>query len=312
MHLLTVFTPTYNRSSLLSRAYRSLLDQQEQNFNWLIIDDGSSDDTETVVRQWIEEKRIPILYVKKPNGGKYTAMLEAKKYITGEWVLMLDSDDELTRDATQVITGEISKINTSAYPIDEIRAFCKLIDGKRFGDAHFPGSNGVFDATWHEAVLKHGMDAEMLSCIRKETYREILDLPENIWLAGKFRYFPEAVFWARINTRIRYLNQELRIYHIDAQNSVMRNTVNETGYYDDIILAKYFLSENMRHFFKRPSYFISLCLKYIVAGKINRVSTGELFSQASGWRFKLLFIILFIPAQIYYLYGKMIRGSFWR
>jgi hypothetical protein len=102
------------------------------------------------------------------------------------------------------------------------------------------------------------------------------------------------------------------VYHLDADNSVIRNTQNVTGYYDDIILSKYFLTENMGHFFKRPSYYISLCMKYIVAGRINRVRMSTLFTQASGWRFKLLFLLMFIPSQLYYGYGKNIRGAFWR
>jgi len=312
MPLLTVFTPTFNRSSLLSRAYQSLLDQREQNFDWLIIDDGSEDGTEEVVRQWISKGIIPIHYVRKPNGGKYTAMLEAREHIRGDWVIILDSDDELTPDATRVLAEEISRIRESALPIREIRAFCKLADGKTLDHFIFPGNTEVFDATWHEAVLRHGMDTEMLSCLGRETYLDVVHLPDNLWLKEKFRYFSEAVFWARIKTKTRYLNKELRIYHLDAYNSVMRNTSKETGYYDDIIFSRYFLSENTEQFFKRPSYFISLCIKYIVAGRINHVRMSTLFTQASGWRFKLLFLLMFIPSQLYYGYGKNIRGAFWR
>jgi hypothetical protein len=156
------------------------------------------------------------------------------------------------------------------------------------------------------------MDTEMLSCLSKQEYLEVVDLPDPTWLKGKLRNLSEAVFWARIKTKTRYLNKELRIYHLDAENSVMRNTSKETGYYDDIIFSRYFLSENTEQFFKRPSYFISLCIKYIVAGRINRVNASTLFAQASGWRFKLLFIALFIPSQLYYAYGKYVKKSFWR
>jgi len=312
MPMLTVFTPTYNRIALLTRAYGSLLGQQEMNFDWLIVDDGSDDGTESLVRQWINDNKIPIRYFWKPNGGKYTAMLEARKHLNGDWVILLDSDDELTPDATGVMADEISRIPSAAYPIHELRAFSKLSDGNRLDGFAFPGKNGSFDATWHEAVLSRGIDTEMLSCLNREKYLDIINLPENIWLKGRFRYFPEAVFWARIRTRTRYLNRDLRIYHVDAENSVMRNTVKETGYYDDIIFSRFFLAENMGHFFKRPWYYISLCMKYIVAGRINKIGASTLFAQASGWRFKLLFFALFIPSQLYYAYGRYVKGSFWR
>ncbi|MBO4697329.1 MAG: glycosyltransferase family 2 protein [Lachnospiraceae bacterium] len=102
MKLITVCTPTYNRVKLLKRCYESLLTQTSQNFIWQIIDDGSTDNTEKEVEHFISEGRIEIQYVKKPNGGKMSA-LNLSMEITGTelWVC-LDSDDYFLPDAISV------------------------------------------------------------------------------------------------------------------------------------------------------------------------------------------------------------------
>ena len=76
---MTVFTPTFNRRQTLERVYRSLREQTFMDFEWLIVDDGSTDDTGALVAGWREEANFfPIRYHWKPNGGKHTAHKEAK------------------------------------------------------------------------------------------------------------------------------------------------------------------------------------------------------------------------------------------
>lgn len=94
----TVLTPAYNRAGLLCDCFDSLCGQTDFDFEWLIVDDGSTDDTEAVVKGFRTDK-FPIQYIKKPNGGKHTALNAAHPYIHGRYVLLLDSDDALTVDA---------------------------------------------------------------------------------------------------------------------------------------------------------------------------------------------------------------------
>lgn len=96
--LLTILTPTYNRAKLLPACFQSLCSQSSFDFEWLIVDDGSTDNTETVVAGF-QTEQFPIQYIKKLNGGKHTALNTAHPYIRGRYVLMLDSDDTLTTDA---------------------------------------------------------------------------------------------------------------------------------------------------------------------------------------------------------------------
>lgn len=93
---LTIITPTYNRGHLLMNCYESLCRQEDRDFQWIIVDDGSTDGTEHVVKTFT---RFPVDYIQKENGGKHTALNAAHPYIRGRFVLILDSDDYLTPTA---------------------------------------------------------------------------------------------------------------------------------------------------------------------------------------------------------------------
>lgn len=119
---LTIFTPTYNRASYLQRLYDSLLKQAEADFEWLIVDDGSTDNTEEVVNGFMEEKKILIRYHKKVNGGKHSAYNCALDLAAGDWFLCVDADDYLADDAISHVFEKIStlncKIGIAAYKVD--------------------------------------------------------------------------------------------------------------------------------------------------------------------------------------------------
>ena len=109
---ITVFTPTYNRAYTLPRLYSSLTRQKESNFEWLIVDDGSVDETEELIKGWIaQERRFSIRYYKKENGGKPRAINFGIQKAKGNYFLMIDSDDYLTDDAIAKFVGWIKEID---------------------------------------------------------------------------------------------------------------------------------------------------------------------------------------------------------
>ena len=103
MRTLTVFTPSYNRSHTLPRTYASLLSQTCKDFEWLIIDDGSSDGTKELVSRWIDEGIIPIRYIYQENQGMHGAHNTAYQNITTELNTCIDSDDYMPSDAVALI-----------------------------------------------------------------------------------------------------------------------------------------------------------------------------------------------------------------
>lgn len=103
--LLTIFTPTYNRAHLLPRLYNSLLRQSCNDFNWLIIDDGSTDNTRELVQGWIMEGHISIRYHYKENGGMHTGHNAAYELIDTLLNTCIDSDDWLADGAVEKIVN---------------------------------------------------------------------------------------------------------------------------------------------------------------------------------------------------------------
>lgn len=95
MKRLTIFTPTYNRAYILPKLYDSLCEQTCQDFEWLVVDDGSTDYTNKLVEGWIKEKIITIHYVCQENGGKMRAFNKAVSLTETELFVCIDSDDQL-------------------------------------------------------------------------------------------------------------------------------------------------------------------------------------------------------------------------
>lgn len=103
MKRLTVFTPSYNREYCLHYLYNSLCEQSCQDFMWLIVDDGSTDNTKALVDQWIKEAKIEIQYIYKKNGGMHTAHNVAYDNLVTELNVCIDSDDRMAAGAVQSI-----------------------------------------------------------------------------------------------------------------------------------------------------------------------------------------------------------------
>ena len=103
MKKLTVFTPTYNRAYILPEVYKSLLRQSNPAFIWLIIDDGSSDNTQELVQQWQAENKLEIQYIYQENQGMHGAHNTAYENISTELNVCIDSDDFMSDDAVEKI-----------------------------------------------------------------------------------------------------------------------------------------------------------------------------------------------------------------
>lgn len=129
---LTVFTPAYNRAHTLPRTYESMKQQKNTDFIWLIVDDGSSDNTAELVRQWQkEENGFEIRYIYKENGGMHTAHNTAYAHIDTELNTCIDSDDALAPDAVQIIFDAWQQVKDKGYA--GLLALDAEFDGKLIG-----------------------------------------------------------------------------------------------------------------------------------------------------------------------------------
>ncbi len=133
--LISVITPTFNRGNLLKRCYLSLLEQSYMQFEWIVIDDGSTDDTQKIINNLQQQGKINIRYIYKENGGKHTALNEAFKIANGRYSIILDSDDYLSKDALKTIIDYWAKYSEidDIYCISFLRGYC---EGEPIGDMY--------------------------------------------------------------------------------------------------------------------------------------------------------------------------------
>lgn len=132
MKTLTVFTPTYNRAHTLERLYRSLCAQTCKDFDWLVIDDGSTDGTAALIQSFIDEGRLPIRYIYKENGGLYTGYNVAYEVIETELNVCLDSDDAMPENAIEILLHAWREKGSNQYA-GLIGLDCYMDSGKPIG-----------------------------------------------------------------------------------------------------------------------------------------------------------------------------------
>src|ERR1700761_6029199 len=140
----TVFTPTYNRATLLPRVYECLEKQTFRDFEWLVVDDGSTDNTAEVVKEMQSKASFPVRYVAKPNGGKPTAVNRGAKEAEGFLFAILDSDDWFLPESLERFWHHWQSIPTDRQPkFCGVTGLCSYPTGDLIG-ARFP--QDVFDA----------------------------------------------------------------------------------------------------------------------------------------------------------------------
>lgn len=202
---ITVFTPTFNRAYIIHHLYQSLQKQSYSSFEWLVIDDGSTDDTEELFKIWIQEQNsFPIRYYKVKNGGKHRAINQATELAKGELFFIVDSDDYLTEDA-------LENIVKWEQGIQEKEFFCGVSGNRGSSRNHVIGTTftGEYvDATSLERKLFNitGDKAEVF-------YTEVLKRYKFEEIEGE-KFISEATVWDRMaydGFKIRWYNKTIYI-----------------------------------------------------------------------------------------------------
>ncbi len=208
--IITVFTPTYNRAKLLPRLFESLCAQTCMDFEWLIVDDGSTDNTEEVVGSFIKapKQSFPMQYIKKENGGKHTAINLGVKEAKGELFLIADSDDKLSENAIADIT-EVYKTIKGDSSYAGVCGLDEDFNGEIIGSG-LP--QNFIDASSLDIRYRFGVTGDLKEVFRTEVMREYT-FPET---KGE-RFCPEALVWNRIadKYKLRFFNKA--VYSVEYQ-----------------------------------------------------------------------------------------------
>lgn len=190
--MLTVFTPTYNRAHTIELLYHSLLKQTSFDFEWLVINDGSKDQTDDLFNLWLQnDNPFPIRYITINNGGKQRAINKALELAKGDYFFIVDSDDLLLPDAVSFIIQSFESLpkEDSYIGISGIRGD---FNGKPLTRTPNIPDVGYIDATNIQRE-KYDLHADMAEVFYTEKLRKY-KFP--VWEGEKFT--PEAVVWDQI------------------------------------------------------------------------------------------------------------------
>jgi glycosyltransferase involved in cell wall biosynthesis len=206
----TVFTPTYNRAATLHRPYHSLCAQTLRDFEWLVIDDGSTDETRQLVETWQREADFPIHYLYQPNRGKPAACNLGIAEAQGEFFLTLDSDDGCTANALERFLHHWNNIPFEARSrFSAVTALCQNQNGMLVGGMY---PKDVLDSNSIELSYKYKVKGEKWGFQRTDVLKEFPFPVDPV-----HKYVSESVVWLAIARRYqtRFVNEQLRIYWID-------------------------------------------------------------------------------------------------
>jgi glycosyltransferase involved in cell wall biosynthesis len=217
--LFTVFTPTYNRAHTLARVWDSLRKQTFRDFEWLVVDDGSTDGTAELIEGWRREAEFPVRYVHQPNGGKHTAFNRGVAEAAGQVFMSLDSDDECFPEALERFAH-----HWHAIPADEragfsgVTALCSDPDGNIVGERfpYDPTDSDALELRYRYRVGGEKWGFNRVDVLRQHPFPVVPGQP-NV---------PESLVWDRIarHYRTRFVNEALRTYYVQGADSITAQT----------------------------------------------------------------------------------------
>ncbi len=280
---LSIVTPTYNRAYILAECYRSLTKQTCLDFEWIVVDDGSKDNTKELVQSFIAEEKIDIKYIRQENGGKHIAHNTGAEYAQGEMFLCLDSDDQLTEDAVEFakeywrmnkedgIVGILAKRGA----ISNRQPICGM------------WQEGLQSATMFDLWNKYGFSGDTALFFKTE----ILKKEKFIAFAGE-RFIPETALYCEIDKYGAMLLLDKVLYL--------------TEYLPDGLTAKYHML-----LIKNPNgtaytYYQQLCMSCRTKQKLKYAILTQIYKSLSKSKKQLCFnkrkvwlLMAWLPAMLY-------------
>ncbi len=295
---ITVFTPVYNRRHTIHRVFESLQNQTYKEFEWLVIDDGSTDGVEETIKDYIDQAHFTIRYYYKENGGKHTAINLAYQLMESEYFVILDSDDTLNEDALERMLFYWDSMPT------ERKALCWCVvglcadskTGEVVGD-RFPEDINL-QLNPGQAAKK--VNGEKHGCLKLDIAKRY-PFPEPDGTS----FITESIVWNRIGKEYFqfYVNDIFRVYYMDEPDSLTtawyKNHVKE-GYISNYFWKLFKLNDEGVQ--NANDWKVLFLIPYY--GSMAGKKTKEILGGIKIKKYKIIITFMLIPAKL----AKIIRG----
>lgn len=286
----TVFTPFYNSEQTIHRVFNSLNNQTFKDFELILINDGSTDNSHEIVLELIETASFKVNYINnKENKHKMACLMQAVSLAKGDYFLPFDADDECSDNALEVFNYEFSIVTE---PFKEhcitVTALCVDQNGENIGDK-FP-SNPLFSNTFKSHNIE-GIKGEKWGFTKTEVLKGIY-LNDYLYSKG---LIPEGLLWnllAKEGFITKYINVHLRVYYLNVENSI-----SSSGIEKNALGAVIYNICNINWFykgyrFKIPIYFLKCMYFFLQSSVFLDYKLKDYINAIDSKSMKALLIIL--------------------
>lgn len=298
---LTIFTATYNREATLERTYNSLLELRPplnketgkyEEFEWLIVDDGSSDNTPAMVERWCKNNRLPIRYYRQVNQGKHIALNLGVSMARGYMFSDLDSDDTYLPEAF------INFYNGWSSLSKKQQAICKGVSARCVSPhtGEILGSKLPYEPfidTFMELRYRYNVTGEMRGIILTSIMRQY-PFPT---IAENSRFCPETIVWLEMAKKYKELviDKPVLIYNDDANNALTKGRSTNRSR-ENFYLWKAMVNDCViKYILHNPKVMLKSLVGLSRDGLLSHHSPRAIIASVNGWREKLL-ATAFFPA----------------
>jgi len=294
MKKFTIYTPVYNSAKYISRVYESLVKQSYTDFEWIIINDGSKDNSSEKIREFIKKCTFDVNFIDlKENIGFNMSMNLAVKQAKGELFLICHADDEFSSDTLETFSDVWENLDISLKKkVQGIKCNCKNQYGEFVGDL-FPKDLWVADI--FDLIYKYNIKGEKWGFIRTDVFREF-PFPEDQ------KFTSEGVIWHRMYFKYPavFVNKTLRTYYVnDNPDSLSVVTKSDPKY----ALGKRMLPlDFINLYFKRikykPKLVIVNFLMYWKFSFIAKINLLRALKEINSISMRLMSLVFLIPGLL--------------
>lgn len=293
----TVFTPSYNRAHTLHRVFDSLCAQTFRDFEWLVVDDGSTDNTSELIAKWAKTANFAIRYFRRPHLGRHMAHNFAIQQARGEMWTAIDSDDALVPHALERIRRLWLEIpEPERHRFFGVTGLCRDQHGRMVG-RHFPTS--PFDVDVREYLFVHRQfrgekwGAGPMEAARRFPFPEIAAtnfIPEGV----------QGLQMARAYKTVRFVNEVFRIYYVNdvetgatlsSRQEVAKSAPGRIYYY------LWLLNHEMEYFGRAPVPFIKAAAMLPLVARYAKRPLSNVLREVESRGAKLL-VLAMLPLSL--------------
>lgn len=268
MKSITVFTPSFNRAHLLPRLYESLKNQTSKDFVWMIIDDGSVDNTKSLVEHWIKESNFEIQYHYKKNGGMHTAHNLAYSLIETELNVCIDSDDQMPQNAIERIIGIWNKEKYKTK-LAGIIGLDTDLEGNVLGT---PIPKDLKKGNLKDLYKKYGVTGDKKLVLRSDLTKQYPTYPEY----EKEKLVPLGILYLMIGNDYDFVYSNEVLCLVDYQEGGSSNTIQKQYFQSPrgFAYAKQVQKKYTRNAKEQITYSIHIGISSLIAKDFSLMKQG--------------------------------------